>query len=149
MARRIIETAKEDLFVPAPTIVERAMEDRDGRSQGTRIRPSEVFVRILELLPSPPVAEMLVASRKDSWRGAKSVLCGMRIHGCAFHWGQAMDYNKRGCVYRFVRKPFVLPFQPEEQISVTFDALSTIAYKLYREDLDQPNHQRGLYTAWL
>lgn len=42
MARRIIETAKEDLFVPAPTIVERVMEDRDGRSQGTRIRPSEV-----------------------------------------------------------------------------------------------------------
>lgn len=60
-----------------------------------------------------------------------------------------MDYNKRGCVYRFVRKPFVLPFQPEEQIPVTFDALSTIAYKLSREDLDQPNHQRGLYTAWL
>lgn len=44
-----------------------------------------------------------------------------------------MDYNKRGCVYRFVRKPFVLPFQPEEQIPVTFDALSTIAYKLYIE----------------
>lgn len=50
----------------------------------------QVFVRILELLPSPPVAEMLVASRKDSWRGAKSVLCGMRIHSCAFHWGQAV-----------------------------------------------------------
>lgn len=64
-----------------------------------------------------------------------------------FFW--QMDYNKRGCVYRFVRKPFVLPFQPKEQIPDTFDALSTIAYKLYREDLDQPNHQRGLYTAWL
>lgn len=60
-----------------------------------------------------------------------------------------MDYNKRDSVYRFVRKPFVLPFLPEEQIPVTFDALSTIAYKLYRDDLDQPNHQRGLYTAWL
>lgn len=26
-----------------------------------------------------------------------------------------------------------------------YDSLQTI----YREDLDQPNHQRGLYTAWL
>lgn len=34
-----------------------------------------------------------------------------------------MDYNKRDCVYRFVKKLFALPFLLEEQIPVTFDAL--------------------------
>lgn len=51
----------------------------------------QVFARILELLPSPPADEMLVADFEEGlWRGAKSVLRGMRIHGCAFHWGQAV-----------------------------------------------------------
>lgn len=34
-----------------------------------------------------------------------------------------MDYNKRDYVYRFVRKLFALPFLPEEQIPVGFNAL--------------------------
>lgn len=37
--------------------------------------------------------------------------------------GLQIDYNKRNCVFKFVRKLFASPFLPEEQIPVTFDVL--------------------------
>ncbi|KAJ8315364.1 hypothetical protein KUTeg_007514 [Tegillarca granosa] len=47
----------------------------------------QVFARIFELMPSPPVTELLVGDFEEGmWRAAKSVLRG----GCAFHWGQAV-----------------------------------------------------------
>ncbi|XP_061184450.1 uncharacterized protein LOC133192458 [Saccostrea echinata] len=68
------------------------------------------------------------------WRAAKSMLRGIRIHGCAFHWGQAvwrhvqeirlqMDYSQQDGVFKFVRKLLALPFLPEEQIPVAFNTL--------------------------
>ncbi|KAJ8309738.1 hypothetical protein KUTeg_011603 [Tegillarca granosa] len=95
----------------------------------------QVFARIFELMPSPPVTELLVGDFEEGmWRAAKSVLRGVRIHGCAFHWGQAvwrhvqelglqMDYSQRYGVFKFVRKLLALPFLPEEQIPVAFNTL--------------------------
>ena len=51
----------------------------------------KVLQQILKLLPSPPVAERLVADFGDgSWRAVKTVFPDIHIQGCAFHWGQAL-----------------------------------------------------------
>ena len=51
----------------------------------------KVLQQILKLLPSPPVAERLVADFEDGlWRAVKTVFTDIHIQGCAFHWGQAV-----------------------------------------------------------
>lgn len=50
-----------------------------------------MLANIIDLLPNTPNVELLVADFEEGlWRGAKSVFGEMRIHGCAFHWGQAV-----------------------------------------------------------
>ena len=51
----------------------------------------KVLQQILKLLPSPPVAERLVADFEDGlWRTVKTVFPDIHIQGCVFHWGQAV-----------------------------------------------------------
>jgi hypothetical protein len=54
----------------------------------------KVLQQILKLLPSPPVAERLVADFEDGlWRAIKTVFPDIHIQGCAFHWGQAVWHH--------------------------------------------------------
>jgi hypothetical protein len=51
----------------------------------------KVLQQIMKLLPSPPVAERLVAHFEDGLcRAVKTVFPDIHIQGCAFHWGQAV-----------------------------------------------------------
>lgn len=67
-----------------------------------------------------------------------------------------IDYNVWDSVYNFIRKLFALPFLPEEQIPVTFNALKKTSPATDNKSSSTTWIQRTwmsadigkLYTAW-
>lgn len=50
-----------------------------------------VLTAILRMLPCHPVVkEMVMDFEKAAWSAVAKVLPNVHVHGCAFHWGQAV-----------------------------------------------------------
>ncbi|XP_053382008.1 uncharacterized protein LOC128549394 [Mercenaria mercenaria] len=87
-------------------------------------------------LPSPPkVSSFVVDFEKGLWKGLRSVFDDPVIHGCSFHFKQALykqvqkkglthEYEQNGSVYNLLRKVFALPFLPADDIADAFQKLN-------------------------
>lgn len=67
----------------------------------------QVLKVILELLPvAPAVRSFVVDFESGLWRALQSVFNDPQIHGCAFHWGQAVwrKVQEFGLQVCFLRK---------------------------------------------
>ncbi|KAL5011914.1 hypothetical protein ScPMuIL_010465 [Solemya velum] len=94
-----------------------------------------VFQAIRQQLPTTPAVTSFVVDFESAiWQALRAVFDDPVIHGCAFHWGQAVwrkvqekglqtAYNERDSVYKFLRKVFALPLLPAEHILPTFTKL--------------------------
>ena len=69
------------------------------------------------------------------WKGVNKVLPHVQIHGCSFHWNQAIwkrvsrlglasAYYKKESTYRYIKMLMALPFLPHEHIADAFQQLS-------------------------
>lgn len=95
----------------------------------------QVFRAVNRALPSPAAVEDFVADFEiATWRAIQSVFPAVQIHGCAFHWSQAMwrkiqelglavPYTRDHGTHTFLRKVMALPFLPSEHITPAFHIL--------------------------
>ncbi|KAG1653164.1 hypothetical protein GQR58_025784 [Nymphon striatum] len=96
----------------------------------------KVFQTVKQNLPSAPkVSSFVVDFEKGLWKGLRSVFQNPIIHGCSFHFAQALykqvqkkglqhEYEQKGNVYELLRKVFALPFLPADDIASAFQKLS-------------------------
>lgn len=96
-----------------------------------------VFKAILEILPAEPnVSSFVVDFEAGIWKALRSVFNDPVIHGCAYHFTQALWrkvqelglqtlYCKRDSVYKVVKKVLALQFLPHEDIREAFYELSS------------------------
>ncbi|KAK3741180.1 hypothetical protein QZH41_012629, partial [Actinostola sp. cb2023] len=94
-----------------------------------------VLKAILDVLPDQPSVDRVVLDfEKAMWAAVRSVLPGVTLMGCAFHWtqalwrkvqelGLAMAYCHDDGLHRFIRKLMALPFLPAIQIPTVFQRL--------------------------
>ena len=68
------------------------------------------------------------------WKGIRSVFPAVTLHGCTFHWSQAVfrkvqalglsgSYRRGGKTARLIRRIFALPFLPAEHVRPAFAKL--------------------------
>ena len=78
------------------------------------------------------------------WQGLRGVFPDVAIHGCSFHWAQAVyrkvqelglgpAYSRAGMTQKVVRRLLSLPFLPHEHMKPAFDML--------REKVDSPSFE--------
>ncbi|KAG1675542.1 hypothetical protein GQR58_014656 [Nymphon striatum] len=96
----------------------------------------KVFQTVKQNLPTAPkVSSFVVDFEKGLWKGLRSVFQNPIIHGCSFHFAQALykqvqkkclqhEYEQKGNVYELLRKVFALPFLPADDIASAFQKLS-------------------------
>lgn len=95
-----------------------------------------VLNAVLEILPAEPnVSSFVVDFEAGLWKALRSVFDDPVIHGCAYHFTQALWrkvqelglqtlYCKRDNVYKIVKKVLALQFLPHEDIREAFHELS-------------------------
>ncbi|KAG1675546.1 hypothetical protein GQR58_014656 [Nymphon striatum] len=105
----------------------------EGTERGKR---KLVFQTVKQNLPTAPkVSSFVVDFEKGLWKGLRSVFQNRIIHGCSFHFAQALykqvqkkglqhEYEQKGNVYELLRKVFALPFLPADDIASAFQKLS-------------------------
>lgn len=105
------------------------------------------YVRVLKkigrLLDREVIVEDFVVDFEAAlWKALREVFQGAEIHGCCFHWSQAVwrkvqdkglatEYKKRRGAHKFIRKLLCLPFLPAEHIAPVFDDMEDIAPDRY------------------
>ena len=95
-----------------------------------------VFNAVLDILPvEPDVSSFVVDFEAGLWKALRSVFNDPVIHGCAYHFTQALWrkvqelglqtlYCKRDKVYKIVKQVLALQFLPHEDIREAFHELS-------------------------
>ena len=76
---------------------------------------------------------MVIDFEAAVWQSVKEIFPSVELHGCHFHFAQAVYKNvqsfglvseyKKGSVYSLIRKLFALPFLPHSVITVAFQAI--------------------------
>ncbi|XP_068229184.1 uncharacterized protein [Palaemon carinicauda] len=101
---------------------------------GKRCRDyKKVLCEIRELIGGHAlkVEEVLIDFEGSVWRAIPDILPNVTIHGCAFHWGQAVwrkvqelglqsSYTNDVGTYKFLRQLLSLPYMPQEHIEELF-----------------------------
>ena len=93
-----------------------------------------MFKKVKSLLTECRVKEVVLDFEKATWNAIKEVFPDVGIHGCAFHWAQAVyrrvqhlglanAYSKQPAVQSFIRKLMSLPYLPAAQINNAFTKL--------------------------
>ncbi|KAK3101191.1 hypothetical protein FSP39_001639 [Pinctada imbricata] len=97
-----------------------------------------VFQHIRSLLPDPRVMSFTMDFEAATWRSVTDFFPDAEIHGCSFHWGQAVmrkvgslglrgTYNKRKMTHHFIRRVLSLRYLPSDHIVPAFNNLRTKA----------------------
>ena len=102
-------------------------------------RRKEDYVAVLEAvkqaLPSPADVDEVVADFEVAvWTAVRSVYPGVHIHGCTFHWCQAVyrhacqlglrtAYLEKGAIYQVIKCILALPYLPRRHIADAFNQL--------------------------
>ena len=91
---------------------------------------------IKERLPCQPDCGDFVCDFEAAiWGAARSVLPGVHVHGCTFHWCQAVyrqacqlglqtAYQEKGQVYKLVKALLALPYLPRRHIPEAFEEIA-------------------------
>ena len=80
-----VRTGETEKQVPLLFVVMSRRQKRDYKA---------VFKAVLEMLPAPPAVEEAVLDFESAvWSALASVLPDVEVHGCSFHWAQAV-YRK-------------------------------------------------------
>ena len=91
-----------------------------------------VFKAFKELAPNLANVDMTTDFEAAIWRAARKVFPGMTVHGCSFHWGQAVwrkiqtmgvvvDYKNRPESRQYMKMLFALPYLPANEIQGALD----------------------------
>ena len=81
------------------------------------------------------VKEVIVDFEAGLWQALRKALPSAEIHGCSFHWGQAVwrkvqevglatSYSQQGSIREYIRKLLALPYLPPQHIERSFGRLS-------------------------
>ncbi|XP_060591063.1 uncharacterized protein LOC132746031 [Ruditapes philippinarum] len=84
------------------------------------------------------VVDFVVDFEAALWNALRHVFEDAEIHGCSFHWGQAVwrkvqekglsaEYVSHRGAHRFIRKLLCLPFLPAEHIGPVFESMADLA----------------------
>lgn len=117
----------------------------------------KVFEAINTLLEADPeVEEVIMDFEVAMWNAVRNVYPSVHLHGCTFHWAQAMwrkvqqvglatSYMERGPVYDFISQLFALPYLPKRHIRPAFETLQE------RSQLCEPTRELTDYLSqtWL
>jgi len=97
-----------------------------------------VFQRILEILPSPPSVQQVILDFESAvWTALRFVLPNVSLHGCGFHFSQAVyrniqscslatDYNNDPSINSACRSLLALKYIPAAKIKKSFDKLTAL-----------------------
>ena len=95
----------------------------------------QVLEEIKKILPCPPEVEDIVVDFEAAiWNAAKTLFPESHVHGCTFHWSQAIyrqvsslgmstAYKQHGAVYNYIKQILALPYLPRRHIRPAFDEL--------------------------
>ena len=115
----------------------------------------KVLKAAIKLLPSVSVQTVTVDFEAAMWQALCKVLPTVRIHGCFFHWTQAVwrkvqvlglqvAYSNDNATYQYIRKLLSLPYLPAEHIQPIFTKLQEKAATPPLQELTN-----YIQTTWL
>jgi hypothetical protein len=95
----------------------------------------QVLEALKDSLPVAPAVRAFVLDFEiATWQALRQVFPDGELHGCCFHWtqavwrkvqelGLAVTYREHNAAFRFMRKLLALPYLPHEHIAASFAQL--------------------------